>query len=613
MHIPEKQLFLAYTRQDVASIIDTIRALKNRSQAFAVVGADYSAWAELRRSKIDFKTPSEYFSGENCARIDAEAARLARSWYKNVERKLSYHTISLAEMVQYDFVHCFIDALRSIEIASAIMDTEQPSHILLPRHWPIRKPNSVRYESLPSCLAHFADLSGTKATYYKSTERRSSKERLGEIAKLYRVSNLIVREALSPARNPHHLDNAVFLDFPERVFSRIKEHLRNRNVGLVVNMKPIERILARSRIRARLHGSQSYDQVELDEAWLRTGLDYEDLSLIELMSNRFYDFLENQCALLSAYVDGTERLIKDMDPGVVVLREDVSPIMRTIAKTFKINGTPTMVIQHGITGVDIGGIHVMPVEADVQAVWGERTRDWSILNGKPADSQVITGNPAYDLIVSTTPMIARSSKIYKTLRLNKEKGIVVIATNWYQPVSSCYTPEQDLAFIMKTLTAMKKFHDKQIVVKLHPAYSREYREIVKDSMRELGIQEITVTSRFLWELLYLCDLLITQTSGVALEAMLLDKPVVIMETRGMESSYSRSEGFVHADGTVEEIASAIENTLYNEELRIKLAKERKRTVYAYAYKQDDGASERVACLIVKLMRNKKRISGIMHV
>ena len=595
------------------SIIDTVGVLKKRSQPFTVIGADYFAWDELRRSKIDFKTPSEYFSGENCARINAEAARLARSWYKNIEPNLPYHTISLAEMVQYDFVHSFIDALRSIEIASTIIETEQPSQIILPRHWPIRKANSVRYESLPKCLAHFAHLSGTKATYYESTETRSSEERFGGFAKLYRVSNLILRELLSPVRNPHHLENAVFLDFPERAFSRIKEHLRKENVGLVVNMKPLERILVRGRISARLHGSQSYNQVELDEASLRTGLDYEGLSLIEIMSNRFYDFVNNQCALLSAYVDGTEQLIKDMDPGVVVLREDVSPIMRTIAKTCKINGIPTMVIQHGITGADIGGIHVMPVEADVQAVWGERTRDWSILNGKPADSQVITGNPAYDLIVSTTPMMARSSKIYKTLRLNKEKGIVVIATNWYQPVSSCYTPEQDVAFIVKTLTAMKKFHDMQIVVKLHPAYSREYREIVKDAMRELGIQEMTVTSRFLWELLYFCDLLITQTSGVALDAMLLDKPVVIMETRGMESSYSRSEGLVHADGTVEEIASAIENTLYNEELRIKLAKERKETVYAYTYKQDDGASERVACLIVKQMRNKKRNSGIMLV
>ncbi len=56
----------------------------------------------------------------------------------------------------------------------------------------------------------------------------------------------------------------------------------------------------------------------------------------------------------------------------------------------------------------------------------------------------------------------------------------------------------------------------------------------------------------------------------------------------------------------EDIAPAMRDALYNEEARQRLAVNRKKFVYDYAYKQDRQASKRVAKLIKNMIRNLPR-------
>ena len=591
-------VLLTYTKEDVAATIPLAGGQIGGPPT--VIAADLYSWTELRRNNIRFKTPACYLDREKCVSIDEKAARLTRTWYKPIEQKLMYHGISLAEMAEYDFAHCFIDALRSIEIAKTIIDLEEPSEVRLPIKVPVHNANAIRYECLPKSLAHFADINGIRVTYYQSARRPSG--RLGRIAKLHRSVDTLVREAWSAVSDHSRLNSIVFVDFPERVFAPIKKQLDAKRMEVGVNVDSAG-IFLRGKQRIRPRRTYSWKDAEINDSF-RKELVYDGTPLTKIMARRFLDFLENRCRLLMTYVDGTENFIKAVDPDLVVLTEDISPILRTITKTCKINEIPTLVIQHGVTGSDIGGFHVMPVEADVQAVWGSVSRDWGIRRGKAQETQVVTGNPAYDSIASV-PELVRSSAIYERLRLNKQKGIVAIATSWYQPVSSSYTPEEDEAFIYEALRAMKRFPEKQTVIKLHPSYSGEYREIAEDAVRQLGIEGVVVTEQFLWELLYLCDLLITQTSTVGLEAMLLNKPVIAVRTLGVSNPCAECKGIVEVEMAEEELVSAIRDSLYNERLRETLAIKRKESLSDYAYNQDARAAERVACLIARMRKDRK--------
>jgi hypothetical protein len=54
--------------------------------------------------------------------------------------------------------------------------------------------------------------------------------------------------------------------------------------------------------------------------------------------------------------------------------------------------------------------------------------------------------------------------------------------------------------------------------------------------------------------------------------------------------------------------SSREFSLYNERLRETLATKRKESLDGYPYNQDGRAAERVACLIMRMMKGKKQES-----
>jgi CDP-glycerol glycerophosphotransferase (TagB/SpsB family) len=256
-----------------------------------------------------------------------------------------------------------------------------------------------------------------------------------------------------------------------------------------------------------------------------------------------------------------------------------------------------------MVGADMRGFHVMPVEAERQAVWGIASKEWAIKRGKAPETQVITGNPRYDSIL-TTKSTSREARITvcRKLGLDTRTGIVVIATSWYQPISSCYTPEDVEAFVVYALTAMKSFPEKSVVVKLHPNFSKEYEATTRSIIEQLQVSKAVVTERFLWELLSMCELLITDTSTVGLEAILLDKPVIVFNPAPDPNlnPYIGTD-FVINVNKADDLVPAIRDALYDGEVRRKLAEARRRSVCQYAYCQDGKASRRVGHLIEQMV------------
>ena len=143
----KKVWILAYTKEDVINSLPLIREFKKNGSTVMVLGLDFHSWIELRKMNIRYKTPADYFDKEGCEKIDIEAIRLARCWYKPIEDKITHHGICLGEMAEYDFAFLFIDALRSIEIANFVIDLEKPNEIWLPKNIPMLRANTVRYEA----------------------------------------------------------------------------------------------------------------------------------------------------------------------------------------------------------------------------------------------------------------------------------------------------------------------------------------------------------------------------------------------------------------------------------------------------------------------------------
>ena len=530
----KKILLLAYTKEDVRSALPIIKQCNENEKKIVVLGLDFASWIELRKLNIRYRTPSHYFNEKNCESIDLEALHLAKTWYKPFESKITYHGICLGEMAEYDFVYIFTDALKSIEIAYSLIDSEKPDEIWLPRNVPFFRPNNIRNEALIKAVANIANIRSTPVTYFTSNaisnniKNRASKLITNFVPDTYYSLAGIKKTLHGLSKNNRKI---VFIGLSEEKILTIKDELKKDKKNIVIHLSDLRELMP-----FRPFNNDAAEFIEksnsLKNSKLPIDITYKDISVIEnLISERVSEFFSSKLVTLTGYINKTESFIKNVKPDIVVFTEDISPFVRVITRVCKRNDIRTLVLQHGALAFDMKGFHVMPVEADVQAVWGESNKSWAINRGKSSESQVVTGNPKYDLLLSIKNSFKKeNSPVYTELGLKREKGIILIATQWYSEVGSCFSPKIMEQFIWKSLEATKDFPDKQVVVKLHPTFCKINKEIVSAIVNELDLKNVVITEKFLWQLLASCDILIIQSSTAGLEAMLFDKPVITLNS-----------------------------------------------------------------------------------
>jgi len=239
------------------------------------------------------------------------------------------------------------------------------------------------------------------------------------------------------------------------------------------------------------------------------------------------------------------------------------------------------------------------------AVVSPFAKDAHIKMGAPADKIFVTGQPRFDLIRQAK---ADRAQIMARLGVPGNPDIIVLAT---QPVGELWTGKDRGELIEAVLSAMIEFPEKQLVIKLHPDEKiEEYQNIL--ARIENGNKTVLCQNIDLYGLLRECDLLMAVYSTVALEAMILDKPVIIINLTGkpdiMPYAQSGAALGVHQQ---EDLAPAIRKALYDPEVRRELEQKRKSFVAEHAYKVDGQSSRRVAELIVRLIKESKMGKGVI--
>ena len=229
---------------------------------------------------------------------------------------------------------------------------------------------------------------------------------------------------------------------------------------------------------------------------------------------------------------------------------------------------------------------------DKIAVTGEFAKEILTQCGVDRDRLVVTGRPTYDALIRAEDHFEKD-EICRRLGLDPTRKIVV------------YTSENLPALESEVMgraicQAVKQFSGLQFVVKVHPSELdlSMYHRMTKD----MGVEALITRDANIYEVLYVCDALITGFSATALDAMMLDKPVITINFTGLEDPLPFAESGA-AIGVYEakDLRGAVENGLFNEEDREKLREARERFIYEHAYKKDGKSTERVIKLIERMV------------
>ncbi len=289
------------------------------------------------------------------------------------------------------------------------------------------------------------------------------------------------------------------------------------------------------------------------------------------------------------YYVAAKRVLREQEVKCIVITATTGYFERSmIAAAAKLN-IPLVIIQHG-EGLATSNPELFPGMKVAIGVFGEkfakRLTQWNI---DRKDIELL-GPVAFENIHSfiqkkpkkTNKILLITTSLIEGNRISKEEYF------------------QKIKIILRQLSPLQK----EIVIKLHPAerYLEEYQKIVQEE----GMKNITITqergSAVLYKLINESDLVINLYSTVALQAMILGKPVVSI------------------DITVPSIVPNIEDGIWNGGIQINMSddvtkaaaealqdppqwkKKREETVELYCYKVDGKENERLRDVIYRMSR-----------
>lgn len=271
-------------------------------------------------------------------------------------------------------------------------------------------------------------------------------------------------------------------------------------------------------------------------------------------------------------------------------------------------GIKTVALQHGVIHPSHNGYyHLLEnvsktdedftnyVLPDITCVQGEYEKRILLKYGYPKEKVVVTGQPRYDLLYYADKIYDKK-QIFKQLELDAHKKLIVWTTQTHG-----LSLEENKKNIAAIYSAVKTLKNVQLVIKLHPGEDQRAALYKKDESFNPIIKGKGMDT---YALLYACDLMVTRHSTTAMEAVALNKPVIILNlSREPDPVEYVKEGVALGVYKKEDLKTAIEKLLKDD---YELAKNRKKYIEKYLYKIDGKATERVVNLIEEMIEESLR-------
>jgi UDP-N-acetylglucosamine 2-epimerase len=318
----------------------------------------------------------------------------------------------------------------------------------------------------------------------------------------------------------------------------------------------------------------------------------------EFESNEWITFAKNQINVRYPILyNFISELLHEISPKKVVVGYDITPEGRMLTVLCKDKNIPSICIQHGsIAGEPMDGEHIV----DHYLLYGQKAKDYLVEIGNNPDSLEVFGAPYLDEISFS---FDEREKFLKKLGLDIKKKTILIALSGPGHCTTFIHFDQIVSSIVKFA---KSHPDFNYVFKLHRKDKKaNYTKILKKWQVNIPAIEATdrnITSEiFAW--LGSVDILITGSSTVALEAMLLKVPVLTIdylnEYKGIDFIDDKCTYHVTDEGNLESIIFLIMREEQNNDQSITYSNAQN-YINQYFYSDDTSASERISKWLMKL-------------
>ncbi|MFC2020400.1 CDP-glycerol glycerophosphotransferase family protein [Chloroflexota bacterium] len=651
-----------YSKQ-IQSVIDTLAKDGIVHCLLALKGTE----AELDKQNLSYKTPLDYLNEEDYARLEKESVDFVKllgsrefDGDMNLVKLLEYEGTSLWWVNEGAFWRLITrDLLDYLGSLIRIIDEENPSRIIIVNDdnllakatiatgltkgipvqtvspglamsfkiklWPLWR--GIKLKTIPG-LRLFRDVLRKIIAHLWANVPQSGQNKnkillsvtMGRAQEAVDLKNgkkykesLYFGPIITELRQDNTNEILFMYSFPSPFSINVPGEVRwNR-----VTIRPWEYYLTRGKLR-----TISEQRKRLKSAWKRLENNpsfkelflYQDISLWDTLKGelklRFYSYFPD----LIKDIEISKRIIESEKISTVAIADESSFRSKSLLVAAYPEKIPTLVVQtglmymnnifleHGCAAGELEGIPTKyPLLPSKFGVYGDGSREILREARYPFyDSITVTGQPRYDILARASETFD-GDEFRRKLNIAPDKKLVLIAS---QPTTTFGNLE---VFLRNILQSLKNDPQIQLVIKPKPHASDSQEKWHRGLAEEMGVEAIVLPRNSdTNEALYACDVLITFFSTVALEAMILDKPVVTVNLTDQPDPvpYAQSGGALGVY-KAENIAPAVKKALNDPETRERLKQGREKYLYQQFYKMDGQATKRVVDLIYKMSEQKE--------
>ncbi len=321
---------------------------------------------------------------------------------------------------------------------------------------------------------------------------------------------------------------------------------------------------------------------------------YNGISLWSMVQNYFFQLVKEDYPAIIASIELVNTILDKEKPDLILGVVAHRCIERIFFMFAREKGIPTLAVFHA--ALDPDAAHPGFQLAENIACHGPKVKEMLEKMGVKTSKIRVVGNPLWDRIYYLLCNVDKSKirdALFQKFSLDPKLKLLVFTTQPKENVMSYIT------FLLKDV--LEHLLDFALIIKVHPAENVAfYNKLLNDFKEQDRVR--VLKSVDIHELLLASDIVLTLKSTTGFEAMMLEKPVVIINLKEGHTTfpYTPHEATLHVHD-LESLTQALKKLAYDQQMRKRLVNASKEVVYGLAYKQDGLATNRVIQLIKEII------------
>lgn len=375
-------------------------------------------------------------------------------------------------------------------------------------------------------------------------------------------------------------------------------------------------------VKSKLRLDPNYGQLNRAFALLdrsdafKRNLQYNSVGLWGFMRGRFRRALSGLHALHDAQlIEAAREMLRVELPDAVAMTYETGAYARAAIVAAWEKGIPTLGVQHGfITPNSVEYLH--PRTARSRSEEGCPVPTKTTLGGQYSveiltnlssygeNAVEVTGYTRHDDLAELKRNESRLSKreLLASLGLSAAAKTIMIASGGFHSKYG-WTPEYDKVILQTLLTLSEARPDTQLLVRLHP---------MEDGVMQCEIigkhhERCKIVKGERNDLLWASDLLVTVNSALALDALILGKPILMLEGGG-ENVPIVDLGNAATFYSLENLSERVTNVLDTPDLPEEKRMEMQSQMVRHANSVDGHASFRAASILCELAKTYRDVT-----